>query len=133
MARSPKDYVHRAGRTGRAGKLGTSIALIAPHEWNNKARAENAVGDSFEKRTLPGLTAKYKGPEKVKSSGRASGKKRDSKDTDGKATAKSKPKKRLRDQVNKGRPKRFGPAPKKTASSEGEARLGDGFTPFKKK
>ncbi|BFM06515.1 DEAD/DEAH box helicase [Halioxenophilus aromaticivorans] len=134
MARTPKDYVHRAGRTGRAGKPGTSIALIAPHEWNNKARAENVVGDGFEKRTLPGLTAKYKGPDKVKSSGRASGKKRDDKkSSDSKTTAKVKPKKRARDQANKGRPKRFGPAPKKESVSEGEARLGDGFSPFKKK
>lgn len=136
MARGPTDYIHRSGRTGRAGNEGTSISLVSAHEWNNKARAENAVGSTFEQRTIPGLQAKYKGPEKVKSSGRAAGKKRELKPTDHKEKikAKAKPKKRLRDQVNKGRPKRFGPAPKKEQQpSEGEARLGDGFAPFKKK
>lgn len=132
MARSPSDYVHRAGRTGRAGKTGTSIALISPHEWNNKARAEQVVGGAFELRKIPGLEAKYKGPSKVKSSGRAGGKKRDKKTTDTNTKPKTKVKKRLRDQVNKGRPKRFGPAEKKPQPTSAENRLGDGFAPLKK-
>ncbi|MES2689050.1 MAG: DEAD/DEAH box helicase [Bacteroidota bacterium] len=32
LPRSPKDYIHRIGRTGRAGALGEAISLIAPEE-----------------------------------------------------------------------------------------------------
>ncbi|UYW01694.1 DEAD/DEAH box helicase [Flavobacterium agricola] len=32
LPRSPLDYVHRIGRTGRAGKLGTAISLITPED-----------------------------------------------------------------------------------------------------
>ncbi len=32
LPRSPKDYVHRIGRTGRADKSGESISLISPDE-----------------------------------------------------------------------------------------------------
>jgi ATP-dependent RNA helicase RhlE len=32
LPRSPKDFVHRIGRTGRAEKTGTAIALIAPED-----------------------------------------------------------------------------------------------------
>ena len=32
LPRSPKDYIHRIGRTGRAGTRGEAIALIAPED-----------------------------------------------------------------------------------------------------
>ena len=32
LPRSPKDYIHRIGRTGRADATGTAIALISPEE-----------------------------------------------------------------------------------------------------
>ncbi|WP_317931520.1 DEAD/DEAH box helicase [Halioxenophilus sp. WMMB6] len=141
MARKPEDYIHRAGRTGRAGQAGTSITLIAAPDWNNKARVELTLGAGFRQRKIAGLEAKYKGPEKTKASGKVAGKKRTTKaDSD---TSKPKVKQRQRDQLNKGRPKRFGPAPKNTAakspapqkekSDASEERLGDGFTPFSRK
>ena len=134
MARKSEDYVHRAGRTGRAGKSGISIALIAANDWNNKARAEHSIGSAMLKRSVPGLEAKYKGPEKLKSTGKAANKKRKPSDLENKKEKlKAKPKRRVRDSVNKGRPKRFGPAPKKPEHDEAESRLGDGFTPFKKR
>jgi ERCC4-related helicase len=30
--RDPVDYVHRTGRTARAGRRGTALALVAPHD-----------------------------------------------------------------------------------------------------
>lgn len=33
LPRSPKDYIHRIGRTGRAGEFGFAISLIAHHEY----------------------------------------------------------------------------------------------------
>ena len=32
LPRSPKDYIHRIGRTGRAGDSGAAISLITPGE-----------------------------------------------------------------------------------------------------
>ncbi|GLS27552.1 DEAD/DEAH box helicase [Marinibactrum halimedae] len=134
MARSPDDYVHRSGRTGRAGNEGVSICFITPADWNNKARCERFTGSNFERISLKGLEAKYKGPDKVKSSGKAAGTKKKTKTTTRhqKNDGKKKAKVRARDTVNKGRPKRFGPASnaKKDAAEPGS--FGDGFAPLKK-
>jgi ATP-dependent RNA helicase RhlE len=35
LPRSPKDYVHRIGRTGRAGVLGDAISLISTNELDH--------------------------------------------------------------------------------------------------
>ncbi|MFK7849513.1 MAG: DEAD/DEAH box helicase [Akkermansiaceae bacterium] len=40
-------YTHRSGRTARAGKKGTSIALIDPRERKKVKRFEDALGISF--------------------------------------------------------------------------------------
>ncbi len=132
MARSTEDYIHRSGRTGRAGATGLSVCFICAPDWNNKARCENAVGETFTKISVPGLTAKYKGPEKLKSSGKAAGKKKTASKPE--KNAKPKNKVRARDTQNKGRPKRFGPAPKKsqTAEKAPDRSSDDGFAPFKK-
>lgn len=38
-----QSYVHRSGRTGRAGKNGTSVCFYAPHLKNRMARIEEEV------------------------------------------------------------------------------------------
>jgi superfamily II DNA/RNA helicase len=40
----PDDYVHRIGRTGRAGLTGTSITLVAPLDGKSVAAIERLVG-----------------------------------------------------------------------------------------
>jgi ATP-dependent RNA helicase RhlE len=35
LPRSPKDYIHRIGRTGRAEASGEAISLISPQEENH--------------------------------------------------------------------------------------------------
>ncbi len=35
LPRSPNDYTHRIGRTGRAGETGTAISLISHHEYQH--------------------------------------------------------------------------------------------------
>lgn len=97
MARSGDDYVHRIGRTGRAGETGTAISLVAPSEWNLMCSIERYLRISLERRTLSGLEGSFKGPAKTKSSGKAIGKKKrpDAKKHD---DEKPKVKKRLRDQ-----------------------------------
>jgi len=76
MPRSGDDYVHRIGRTGRAGNTGLAISLVDNTEWNLKAAIERYLQIEMESRTIGSLKAKYKGPKKVKSNGKAAGSKK---------------------------------------------------------
>ncbi len=46
-------YTHRSGRTGRAGKTGTSIAIIHSRERNKLRDIEKRIGKTFERREVP--------------------------------------------------------------------------------
>ncbi len=46
-------YNHRSGRTGRAGKTGTSIAIIHSRERNKLRDIEKHIGKTFERREVP--------------------------------------------------------------------------------
>ena len=46
---APEDYVHRIGRTGRAGKLGRAITLVTPAEELNMRDIERLTGQSIER------------------------------------------------------------------------------------
>ncbi|QKQ28218.1 DEAD/DEAH box helicase [Candidatus Reidiella endopervernicosa] len=98
MARSGDDYVHRIGRTGRAGEKGVAISLIDHNEWNRTAGIERYLKQRFERREIEGLVATYKGPKKQKASGKAAGSKKQKL-----ARKKSKVKKRLRDKKSVGK------------------------------
>jgi superfamily II DNA/RNA helicase len=76
MARSGDDYIHRIGRTGRAGEEGLAVALIASNEWNLMSSIERYLRQPFERRTIKGLEGQYKGPKKLKKSGKAAGSKK---------------------------------------------------------
>jgi superfamily II DNA/RNA helicase len=41
------DYVHRIGRTGRAGKTGTAITIVAPSDGRAVAEIEKLIGQSI--------------------------------------------------------------------------------------
>jgi superfamily II DNA/RNA helicase len=43
----PDDYVHRIGRTGRAGKTGTAITIVAPADGKAVAAIEKLIGQSI--------------------------------------------------------------------------------------
>jgi len=102
MPRSGDDYVHRIGRTGRAGRQGLAIALVAAPEWNLMASIERYLHAQFERRAIKELAGSYKGPKKLKNSGKAAGTKK--KKTDGKSAAdKSKQRQRNRKQIGKRR------------------------------
>jgi len=46
-------YTHRSGRTGRAGKTGTSIAIIHTKEKGKVVQIEKLINKTFEKREVP--------------------------------------------------------------------------------
>lgn len=48
-----ESYIHRSGRTGRAGKEGVSIALITSKEMRKIKTLERMVGKDFEKGVIP--------------------------------------------------------------------------------
>ncbi|MCL6415533.1 DEAD/DEAH box helicase [Aestuariirhabdus sp. Z084] len=76
MPRNGDDYIHRIGRTGRADTAGVAISLICAYDWNLKAGIERYINTGLRKRHIEGLIANYKGPKKVKSSGKAVGSKK---------------------------------------------------------
>lgn len=48
-----ENYTHRSGRTGRAGKKGTSISIIHTREKHKVKRIEKEIGKEFVDGTLP--------------------------------------------------------------------------------
>ncbi|BDS12640.1 DEAD/DEAH box helicase [Aureispira anguillae] len=48
-----ENYIHRSGRTGRAGNKGTSIALLTSKETHKVRLLEKKIGQKFERRLIP--------------------------------------------------------------------------------
>ena len=52
---SPEDYVHRIGRTGRAGQTGEAISLVAPDDLEALAAIERLIRRKLERALIPGF------------------------------------------------------------------------------
>ena len=52
---SPDDYVHRIGRTARAGKSGTAVSLLAPEEHEQLRDIEVKIGTVLETHDAEGF------------------------------------------------------------------------------
>jgi ATP-dependent RNA helicase RhlE len=52
---SPEDYVHRIGRTGRAGLPGEAISLVAPQDMEAMAAIERLIKKRIERALVPGF------------------------------------------------------------------------------
>ncbi len=48
-----ESYIHRSGRTGRAGKKGTSIAIVTGKEQRSIKRLEKNIKKNFKRGTVP--------------------------------------------------------------------------------
>jgi superfamily II DNA/RNA helicase len=55
LPRCAEDYVHRIGRTGRAGASGIAISFALPGEVNELSRIERYIGGALRRHVIPGL------------------------------------------------------------------------------
>jgi len=122
LPHSGDDYLHRTGRTGRAGANGLAVSLVSAPEWNLMISIQRYLSLEFEQRKLPGLKARYSGPKKTKSSGKAAGKAASKKKKNAKAST-DKSKSRDRNRKNRG----------KTNGGDNQQPPVDGFAPLMKK
>ena len=50
-----EDYIHRIGRTGRAGSQGVAISLVGPEDWDKLSRIEDLTGRKIRCEIVEGL------------------------------------------------------------------------------
>src|SRR3989475_11568805 len=51
----PEGYVHRVGRTARAGARGLALTLISPDEWLLMGDVEKLIGQNFPREVIRGF------------------------------------------------------------------------------
>lgn len=66
LPRLPEDYVHRIGRTGRAGKNGMAISLVLFSDYQLLQRIERFTEQAIEQAIIPGLEPQQQHREKPK-------------------------------------------------------------------
>lgn len=57
-----EDYVHRIGRTGRAGTFGLAVSLVSEDEYKQLKSIEEVIGFKFERKILRGFMPTEKAP-----------------------------------------------------------------------
>jgi ATP-dependent RNA helicase RhlE len=51
----PEDYVHRIGRTGRAGATGEAVSLVSADEFKQLSDIERLIGELLERKSVDGF------------------------------------------------------------------------------
>lgn len=132
MPRTVEDYIHRVGRTGRAGRQGLAISFVSTRDWKLLVKVEKFLGTTFERRVVNALRAKFKEPKKPRSSRNKTHSKKVEPIASGDKT-KSRRTARKKDNHSKG-------AANTAANTNGSAEVlarrrdaGDGFGPLMKK
>jgi superfamily II DNA/RNA helicase len=69
--RSGDEYLHRTGRTGRAGERGVAITLVNSREWNRVEGIGRYLRLELVPRTIKGMESRFQGPVKHKGPGKA--------------------------------------------------------------
>jgi ATP-dependent RNA helicase RhlE len=62
LPRSPADYVHRIGRTGRAGEEGQAISLVSHDEYGALRLIEKLIGTPIKREQIAGFEASEVAP-----------------------------------------------------------------------
>ncbi len=109
----PEDYVHRIGRTGRAGKEGDATSLVCAEERGKLAEIEKLIKRPIEQVVVPGFEpgAEFSGPaEKRRGRGGRTEKGEDSREKS--SSPRREPRSRERDEAGRERrePRRVEPA-----------------------
>lgn len=81
-----EEYVHRIGRTGRAGSKGDAISFVGPKDWTSFKNIETFLQQSMNFDRVDGLEAKFNGVKAKKATKTSS----DAKSANKKATKTSK-------------------------------------------
>ena len=83
MPKHTEEYVHRVGRTGRAGNKGDAISFVGPKDWDSFKRVETYLQQDINFSQFDGLEGKFKGlkPAKQDYRGKAKSTKKPSKNT----------------------------------------------------
>lgn len=58
----PEDYVHRIGRTGRAGASGLAVSLLSEDEFKQLKSIERVIGRQFKREIIPNFEPTAKPP-----------------------------------------------------------------------
>ena len=68
MPKHTEEFVHRIGRTGRAGSKGDAISFVGPKDWLSFKNVEGFLQQKFAFDTVAGIKVKFKGlkPKKAK-------------------------------------------------------------------
>lgn len=61
LPKYPEEYIHRIGRTGRAGATGIAISFVGPKDWTSFKAIETFLQRRLPCDSIPGLTGKFKG------------------------------------------------------------------------
>ena len=72
LPKNPEDYVHRIGRTGRAGASGIAVSLASPRDSMQLKRIERFTGQLIPAQVIEGLEPKIKPRTGAPSGGRPS-------------------------------------------------------------
>ncbi|RLA79788.1 MAG: ATP-dependent helicase [Epsilonproteobacteria bacterium] len=80
LPRSPADYVHRIGRTARAGKSGVAISFIGYDDFSHFKLIEKRANISIAREQIAGFELSGEAPQKVKGPAPVKGKKKSKKD-----------------------------------------------------
>ena len=59
-----EDYIHRIGRTGRAGATGTAASFVSLEEWELLTAIQKLTGWELPREMIPGLEARAQEPKK---------------------------------------------------------------------
>ncbi|MDO6446798.1 DEAD/DEAH box helicase [Colwellia sp. 1_MG-2023] len=71
LPKHTEEFVHRIGRTGRAGNKGESISFVGPKDWLSFKNIELFLQQNFTFDFVEGLKAKFKGIKPKKPKARA--------------------------------------------------------------